>query len=205
MPRAIRTTVEMPGSRSTFSTRVMVRRSRPVRLASSDCEMSAANRALRIAAATSATIGSGRTSRSSARRSLQPAASWPYHRRMSFRSSALRAIPAIATAGITLVVFAAPALALPATRSVDRKVVAKYDSAYDDSGAEATCRRFGTASWDCQIRTAEDQATVAGSGGDGKSEQELERDDYSFRCTATYSKGRVVIGRFIEHHYDGQA
>lgn len=98
----------------------------------------------------------------------------------------------------------APAAATtPSTSRVNAAVKKKFNAQYDEGG-NARCRRAGQSSWDCQIRTETDRLRVANAvaSGSGQSISEAQRSWYSYRCTARYSNGRIIVGRFVEHDYD---
>lgn len=117
------------------------------------------------------------------------------------RSSAT-ALSCVAIAG-SLPVPAHATARMPSTASVTKKVERKFRAQYDDDGAEAKCRKAGTASWSCEVHTTDDQLRVseAIASGDGSSSAERAKW-YSYACTARYSAGKVSVGSFREHNYD---
>jgi hypothetical protein len=93
----------------------------------------------------------------------------------------------------------------PSTRSVTDKVENRFLAQTGQGLDHAESSRYGTSSWDCHVFTRQDAlrlaAAIGGSRSPGVTISDLQDNGYSHRCSVRYSRGRVVIGRFVHHRY----
>lgn len=113
-----------------------------------------------------------------------------------------RVIPAVVLA----VVAVAPcsAWAAPSKSAVNRKVSSVFNRSYSGENGRASCRKTGTRSWSCKIRTDTDRLRKANAIASGGSQtvDEMNNNWYSYSATARTSGNTINVGEIRDHHYD---